>query len=504
MWLKAEGQGSFLGHVALPNFWRNHKNCCAVMPACSFFVFCVAALGVVEGELVTNEDATFIQLGGQFSYLQDDCDSYDTPMWNSKRDLANISHSFISLDSSLSLHLWSAVPHFGPQASYMALIASIQGAGSPSENETLQLQRFLEKTSLFCTGANGSHPEKLRLASSKHILILQCDWPKAESGLGKHHIWLAHANGTVVGEVNASHEPSLLKQYRTMACVRNLWNNPVLNVSGLLVFPQWLDFHYIHGIDHFIVYTTSDMSEALPELYQPYIDAGLVTRVHLNLPAERCWPSQSSPLALRQIISNDCLYRAKGHAKWLIPSLDVDEYLQVRLLDHDVTGMLEAASRSFRAPSQRVAGVAFERYRFARAPSGHVEIASPRYCNLSEPTLKYAVKPDLTDDVDISVSAGLKGVVYDFDKRFAVINHYRHPKSHEIRQHQIANSTDESLLQDVPSLEMAMQKRYGNLWRRFLETMKQAPEPPCRNDPKQGRHPLRSEIMEPLELRQLS
>ena len=98
--------------------------------------------------------------------------------------------------------------------------------------------------------------------------ILLCDWPKEEAGIGEYEVFLEDANGKQIGQVKAKYQPSLLKQYGTMACVRNLWNDPRANVSGLADFPQWLDYHYMHGVEHFIIYTTNDMSPALPEVYR--------------------------------------------------------------------------------------------------------------------------------------------------------------------------------------------------------------------------------------------
>ena len=116
-----------------------------------------------------------------------------------------------------------------------------------------------------------------------------CDWPKEEAEIGEYEVFLEDANGKSLGQVKAKYQPSLLKQYGTMACVRNLWNDPASNVSGLGDFPQWLDYHRMHGVEHFIIYTTNDMSPTLREVYQPYIDEGVVTRVHLDMPADKCW-----------------------------------------------------------------------------------------------------------------------------------------------------------------------------------------------------------------------
>ena len=117
---------------------------------------------------------------------------------------------------------------------------------------------------LFCTGANRTHKAKLRVASPgllrrSHYTILLCDWPKEEAEMGEYEVFLEDANGKSIGQLKAKYQPSLLKQYGTMSCVRNLWNDPDprVNVSGLADLPQWLDYHHMHGVEHFIIYTTS-------------------------------------------------------------------------------------------------------------------------------------------------------------------------------------------------------------------------------------------------------
>ena len=481
--------------MSAPTFLRNHKHCFLAMPLYRtlLIVHFFVALAVVVGECQTEDDAAFIQLASSFSIddLLDDCQNYRAPTWASKRDLANVSLSpLIDLDSNFSLRFWSAVPYFG-STSYVALLASIHKAREPHKSfDPEELRSSLQKNALFCTGPNRSHRRELRVASLKDIAILLCDWPREEADFGMYKLYLEDAKGRAMGEVEANYKPSLLKQYGTVACVQNLWNNPRLNVSGLRLFPQWLDFHNSHGINHFIVYTTSDMSPVWWELYQPYIDEGLVTRVHLNLAKDR---RRSFSEWLQSFIWNDCLYRAKGHAKWLIPSLAVDEYLRLRLTDHSLTEILDAAS----GPSEAsVTGVAFKKYRFARAPPAQMEISSPLYFNWPERSWKHAVKVDLVK----AVSDLGNGTFYDSKEQFGVVNHYRHPSPQEIKNRRLANSTDEFLLKEVPILETALEKRYGKEWRSFLEKV-QHEEVPCGDHSAQ----LRSEkIIEPLELTQIN
>ena len=382
--------------------------------------------------------------------------------WKTTRDLATVSTSKpLQVNDKLFLRFLSAVPVFENQSSYIALI----------HNRTDALQRYLSSNDLFCTGPERSHRAKLRVSVSWRIFtIFRCDWPK-DYETGEYEVNLEDANGDFIGQVQVSSKPSLLRQYRTMACVRNLWNDPAANVSGLRDFPQWLDYHHVHGIDHFIIYTTSDMSPALQEVYQPYIDEGLVTRVHLDEPAERCW---CSTCMQQLLIANDCLYRAKGHARWLLPTLDVDEYLRVRSSE-DVTAMLDEQANL--NANEMVNSVIFKKYRFARRLTGDVEISSPRYSHVAEDkAMKYVVNVSLVKAVSIHHPVQAQGMRIYLQPTVAAINHYRHPTWMETDAHSFVNYTDDSLLTKVPMLEETLKRRYGQQWKTFLEKVSRAPE----------------------------
>ncbi|CAK9066612.1 unnamed protein product [Durusdinium trenchii] len=388
--------------------------------------------------------------------------------WRSTQDLASVSLSqrmeVYTDEIDFELQFLSAVPVFTDQDNYIALI----------HNNTAALQKYVQNHSFFCTGPNGSHRTQLRLSASlrAELSIFACDWPKEDGMTGEYDVFLELPNGEIIGQVHANYKPSLLKQYGTMACVRNLWNDPGANVSGLESFPQWLDYHRMHGVHHFIIYTTSDMSPALQEMYQPYIDEGVVTRVHLDVPAERCW---CYTCVQQLLILNDCLYRAKGHARWLLPSLDVDEYLRVNLPAEDVTRLMDGRSEGRRP----VASIFFKKFRFARAPPGSLDISSPRYSNIPEDNAyKYAANVSLVNVVSVHHHQPVKGlgkILYE-SPTVAAVNHYRHPHLIETQTFAFANSSDNSLLAKVPLLEASLEKRYGAGWKGFLERMRAAPE----------------------------
>ena len=395
----------------------------------------------------TCEDSTLIQMTRSTG-----------PAWTTPRDLATVSPSPVMKLNNMELQIVSAIPTFGPQ-NYIALIH--QNKNQPESSSLPELQ-------LFCSGPNGSHRVKVRVICSREFYTtLLCDWPKEEAWIGEYEVFLEDANGKSIGQVKAKYQPSLLKQYGTMACVRNLWNNPASNVSGLGDFPQWLDYHRMLGVEHFIIYTTNDMSPTLREVYQPYIDEGVVTRVHLDMPADDCWFSHQQQL----LVENDCLYRAKGHAKWLMPSWDVDEYVRIKSRPgENITSFLDSFGEAKM--------IRFEKFRFARALTG-LEISSPLYFHEVDGRVpKYMAKVFCSHGVathNLQCSCG-QGEKVRLQTKVASVNHYRHPTLKEFNGGKIAKSRDDSLMEEVPKLEEAMKRRYGQEWQKFLDRVKTAPE----------------------------
>ena len=170
----------------------------------------------------------------------------------------------------------------------------------------------------------------------------------------------------------------------------------------------------------------------------------------------------------QQLVINDCLYRAKGHAKWLFPSLDVDEYVMIRS-GEDITTFLEKTG----SDGRRMSGVVeFQKYRFARAQTG-LEILSPYYVPQAEHCRedKFAVNVSAVASVlvhKVSIQSLHGKRVYP-KRDIAQLNHYRHPNQHMMDKHLRVNSSDSTLAAEVPAVEKLLKKRYGEGWQKFLE-----------------------------------
>ena len=110
----------------------------------------------------------------------------------------------------------------------------------------------------------------------------------------------------------------------TVACIRDVWPNEKI---GLRLLPQWMEFQLLHGVEHFLIYTVNLDSKILVDLYEPYIKSGVATWVHFNKEVEG--DSQHFHDFLQPSLLEDYLSRFKTHATWILPSIDIDEYINM-------------------------------------------------------------------------------------------------------------------------------------------------------------------------------
>ena len=82
----------------------------------------------------------------------------------------------------------------------------------------------------------------------------------------------------------------------------------------------------------------------------------------------------------------------KGHARWVLPSLDVDEFLSVPYQG----GLAKLFDSIMKRQPMMVHSLVLQKYRFARAPAGELEITSTRRSRVAEPGHKYVFAPQVT------------------------------------------------------------------------------------------------------------
>eukprot|EP00438_Fugacium_kawagutii_P021409 Skav218870 [mRNA] locus=scaffold843:70573:74265:- [translate_table: standard] len=78
-----------------------------------------------------------------------------------------------------------------------------------------------------------------------------------------------------MARIVASHEPQLLQKVETMACVRDLFDDPTppkaqekqqnLYSGAFKQLVEWMEWSKMHGIDHFLVYTFQGTGVSQPK-----------------------------------------------------------------------------------------------------------------------------------------------------------------------------------------------------------------------------------------------
>ena len=318
-------------------------------------------------------------------------------MWASrttKRDLAMVTPQTLVLPSGHEIVLTSAVPSFQEGNFFMALLFDAKRL----KNGGLEA---IKKAGIHCSDQEGKNrvPAQMFVPDRKPpwTLALHCPWPQAEAKKGAYDILLDSAHGQKIGTVHAAYKPGLLRRYGTTACINNVWNGVE---PTLKLVPPWMEFQLLHGVDHFLVYTQHGTDVSVLDLYEPYIKAGLATRVHFNVSAKLSTGYQTQPW-----MANDCLYRAKGHTRWLMPTVDADEYF--RLGQNDTKGDYlrtfwdQMAKEELVRKNMSVYAITAPRIIFERKINpkdlDHLDISTayryPSSCNLP----KFVCRPDMVN-----------------------------------------------------------------------------------------------------------
>mmetsp|Transcript_53112 Transcript_53112/g.99554 ORF Transcript_53112/g.99554 Transcript_53112/m.99554 type:complete len:498 (-) Transcript_53112:48-1541(-) len=373
---------------------------------------------------------------------------------------------------NIRLQFLSAVPTFGSVANYIALI-------HPYDQS---LWDTLKDFKLYCSGPNNTHPAEMRIwgggpqAHYPHIIVWHCDWPKEEANAGSYEVFIKEANGKQVGQLETSYDPQLLASYRTMACVAPVFYSPSSSQdprpNSPRMLPQWLEYNLMHGVDHFLFYTFEDTAKEIMEVYRPYLDDGVATRVHLKIPeyineSSTGWTMNQGDDSRWNSgwTTNDCLYRTKNHAQWVLPTMDVDEFIRT---DSGIKDIVDSMMKDH--DYHAVHSLELERYRFLEPRGPHAvlissdmreDVAGVDWMNRSLP--KFLMNPSVVNTLFIHYAtswdgqAGLLQVPADR----AVINHYR---CNDKRNKRPTNVTDTRLVAEVPTLLKALQERFKMPW----------------------------------------
>lgn len=404
--------------------------------------------------------------------------------WHSPRDLALLpAPSALRLANGETLRVFSAVPSFGEDGNFIALLLTKNTKRWASDN-----------LPLFCSGPNGAHRRPLRT----YQRVLLCDWPAQEANREGFEVFLEDAEGRQLLQLQARRKASMLRQYHSMACVRDVFFESAASFSAAFKqLVEWLEFSRVHGIEHFLVYTFRGTEDAVKEVLMPYLREGLATRIHFD-----DYPSDK--IHRQHQVVQDCLYRAKSHTTWLLPSVDVDEYFHLKSGHFFPDGLVpqdylktawDAIVKSKGKRLEEVRSISFRSFRFARAPSDALEISSawrepklPRSYHHPEKLAngKFACNVHVVHSLWFHFATAYENATEDImlPETLGVGNHYRvdWPSGHKYGDHfgrddKKASTFDDALTSEVPALERAIQRRFGEAPQTLLKRLS-AEHPP--------------------------
>ena len=284
----------------------------------------------------------------------------------------------------------------------------------------------------------------------------------------------------------ARQKPGALKEYNTMACVRDIYDNqnPDEKVYyGRFSGPfkqlvEWMEYNNLHGIAHFLIYTFRGQDVGSKAILEPYVQSKIASRVHFQH-----YPEDQD--ARFGYILNDCLYRSKGHSKWLLSSIDIDEYIRMVSGNFFPGGKIPLtyfdsgpdAFLKFKKMRPQVHSIDMKRLRFARSPPNELDIASTWREAKPSDVIGFGALPKIIVNVDLALQLSIhhvevfKGNVASLamEPREAVIHHYRTPFREDVIYNKDENAStkdnlttvqDTALQGEVALVLDAIQKRF--------------------------------------------
>lgn len=182
------------------------------------------------------------------------------------------------------------MPTFGADGNYIALLHDYD----PELAQHLQREPLPLVWSLhacvrcsvrYCGDVGQRHRARVKVYGQEPgiplTLHLHCSWPHAEAHAPSFQL-LLETEAERLGQMEVANLKARQKHH-TVACVRDLYYmNETGNNSPYQLLPQWLEFHKLHGIEHFFVYTFGKPDVVIRLLLRPYLLSGLATEIHFQ------------------------------------------------------------------------------------------------------------------------------------------------------------------------------------------------------------------------------
>ena len=195
---------------------------------------------------------------------------------------------------------------------------------------------------------------------------------------------------------------------------------------------------------------------------------------------------------MHNFVTGDCLYRFKNHATWILPSLDIDEYINMKdgsvfeggKVPEDYLGSSwDAIVKKRGLQPNTVRSMEFNIYRFALVQPGRVELSSVLREPRKQPTCpKFVVNPNLVDTVFVHWATSWKNGTQNLHlgTDTLVVHHYLQPANYALAKRIEANATDDSMQQYVPGLSTSLATRFHQETTSFLSRLSSVGEVPMK------------------------
>jgi len=303
----------------------------------------------------------------------------------------------------------------------------------------------------------------------KRYMVLHCPWPQAAERKGLcHNVHLISGEDRVSVEAcedqlpaSPSHRPEGKKLYKLAACI----SEPLYHdrsrpeASGILLLPQWLEYYAKRGVEHFFVYVLpGSASQTISRIVEPYAKQGMISLLDASLGHESHFKMDFSSRvgiqAAQDFFENDCLYRAKSKADFLIPTIDADEYF----------AWDDIPSRLLQYEGSEHYALTFGRYLFSHPSSVYdsLQIESKyRQKALSPMCPKFILRPEVCHTLFIhwptSWDAGYKQLGLPASE--LKVAHFRTVKNVSSQ-----NVIDEHFSAQASQMRASLKDRYGVEW----------------------------------------
>jgi len=183
--------------------------------------------------------------------------------------------------------------------------------------------------------------------------------------------------------------------------------------------------------------------------------------------------------------TSDCVFRAKNHAQWVLPTYDIDEFLVTKdgslfpggVVPQDyMNSTWDAAVQKLGLHRDQIHSIVFPLYRFQPAAPGELAFRSMVRENRIQATCpKFVFNPKVVNTVGIhwvtSFDKGTHAITLT-DKR-AVAHHYKMQDGRVAFS--VPNVSDQVLALEVDTLEDALTKRFGRPASRWLKELEEVP-----------------------------